>query len=85
MNCQRCGCKTAVIDSRPFDDNTVKRQRECKKCRYRQSTYESFPDPELMAQIDHLIEAIEKSHKLMKEPIKDLKAHVRRSSGVVEG
>lgn len=42
MKCPSCGCeKSTVIDSRPVEENnSIKRRRECVRCRRRFSTYE---------------------------------------------
>ena len=42
MKCPSCGCEDSrVIDSRPIDENnSIKRRRECHKCRARFTTYE---------------------------------------------
>jgi transcriptional regulator NrdR len=41
MNCPKCGYyDSKVIDSRPAD-NKIRRRRECLKCDYRFTTYES--------------------------------------------
>ena len=39
MNCIKCGSKSKVYDSRPYND-TIKRRRQCKKCGTRYSTIE---------------------------------------------
>jgi len=39
MNCIKCGGKSGVYDSRPFE-NTIMRRRECKKCKTRYYTIE---------------------------------------------
>ena len=42
MKCPSCGCeKSTVIDSRPVEENnSIKRRRECIRCKRRFSTYE---------------------------------------------
>ena len=42
MKCPACGCeKSQVIDSRPVEENnSIKRRRECLKCKARFTTYE---------------------------------------------
>lgn len=45
MNCPICGEKTAVIDSRPYDNGCgVRRLRKCLKCDYRFNTLELDAD-----------------------------------------
>ena len=39
MNCIKCGGKSGVYDSRPFE-NTIMRRRECRKCKTRYYTIE---------------------------------------------
>lgn len=39
MRCEKCGGDTGVIESRP-SNGSVKRRRECLKCRERFTTYE---------------------------------------------
>lgn len=41
MNCPYCGAEeTKVTDSRPADNNSIRRRRECEKCGKRFTTYE---------------------------------------------
>lgn len=41
MRCPACGCtESKVIDSRPTDNGSIRRRRECENCRKRFSTYE---------------------------------------------
>lgn len=41
MNCPYCAAEnTKVTDSRPADNNTIRRRRECEKCGKRFTTYE---------------------------------------------
>jgi len=42
MKCTKCGCtESKVIDSRPSEDSvTIRRRRECTKCKNRFTTYE---------------------------------------------
>ncbi len=43
MKCPACGCEDLrVIDSRPSDNNTIRRRRECERCKARYSTYETI-------------------------------------------
>lgn len=39
MNCPLCGTELRVIDSRRYM-GTVRRRRDCEKCKYRTTTYE---------------------------------------------
>ena len=49
MVCPVCGCQELkVIDSRPSDNNTIKRRRECEKCKARFTTYEIIESYQLM-------------------------------------
>ena len=41
MKCIKCGGKTKIIDSRHNKPDEVRRRRECLKCGYRFSTYET--------------------------------------------
>ena len=39
----RCGCnESSVIDSRPRDDGTIRRRRQCHQCDFRFSTTEAM-------------------------------------------
>jgi len=41
MKCIYCGCtESRVVDSRPTEDGTIRRRRECEGCRRRFTTYE---------------------------------------------
>lgn len=41
MKCPACGCtKSRVIDSRTTDNGSIRRRRECQKCKKRYTTYE---------------------------------------------
>lgn len=42
MKCPYCGYKESkVVDSRPADDNSIRRRRECLSCERRFTTYET--------------------------------------------
>lgn len=54
MICPKCQSKSKVYNSRPTDDGTIRRNRECLKCKHRYATIEvsadikkvvEFPDP----------------------------------------
>ncbi len=40
MICPKCKSKSKVYDSRPTKDGTIRRNRECLKCRHRYATVE---------------------------------------------
>jgi len=43
MKCPNCGsAELRVIDSRPADNNAIKRRRECEVCKARYTTYETI-------------------------------------------
>ena len=43
MKCPKCGyTESKVIDSRPTDTSGVRRRRQCLKCGYRYTTYETY-------------------------------------------
>lgn len=43
MNCPKChNTDTDVIDSRDVDDSSIRRRRQCGKCKYRFTTYENI-------------------------------------------
>ena len=43
MKCPNCGCADLrVIDSRPTDNNAIKRRRECETCKFRFTTFETI-------------------------------------------
>ena len=57
MICPKCQSKSKVYNSRPTDDGTIRRNRECLKCKHRYATIEvsadikkvvEFPKPELV-------------------------------------
>ena len=49
MNCPFCGAgDTKVIDSRPADNNSIRRRRECEGCGKRFTTYEKIETLPLM-------------------------------------
>lgn len=43
LECPRCNGESGVRDSRPIG-KTIRRRRECKKCRYKWSTFEISAD-----------------------------------------
>ena len=54
MICPKCKSKSKVYNSRPTDDGTIKRHRQCLKCEHKYATIEvsadikkvvKFPDP----------------------------------------
>lgn len=43
MRCIYCGCEESkVIDTRPVDNNAIRRRRECVRCGKRMTTYEKI-------------------------------------------
>ena len=49
MNCPFCGTiETKVTDSRPADNNSIRRRRECEKCGKRFTTYEKVESIPMM-------------------------------------
>lgn len=49
MKCPVCGYEESkVIDSRPVEDNSIRRRRECLGCGYRFTTYEAIESQELI-------------------------------------
>lgn len=43
MKCPNCNCPDSkVVDSRPTDDGSIRRRRECLSCQNRFTTYEVF-------------------------------------------
>ena len=49
MRCPRCGCEDSkVIDSRPSENDAIRRRRECVRCHYRYTTYERLEETPLM-------------------------------------
>lgn len=47
MKCVKCGADTSVLNSRPHNA-TLRRRRECKKCKHRMSTIEVLEEPRLV-------------------------------------
>ena len=49
MKCPYCSSQnTSVIDSRPVDDNAIRRRRQCDDCKKRFTTYERVESIELV-------------------------------------
>ena len=49
MKCPACGYfDSKVVDSRPTDDSSIRRRRECLKCGYRFTTYEEIDRDEVL-------------------------------------
>ena len=44
MICPKCKSKSKVYNSRPTDDGTIRRNRECLKCSHRYATIEVSAD-----------------------------------------
>ena len=44
MICPKCKSKSRVYNSRPTDDGTIRRNRECLKCKHRYATIEVSAD-----------------------------------------
>ena len=44
MICPKCKGKSRVYNSRPTDDGTIRRNRECLKCKHRYATIEVSAD-----------------------------------------
>ena len=44
MICPKCQSKSKVYNSRPTDDGTIRRNRECLKCSHRYATIEVSAD-----------------------------------------
>ena len=44
MICPKCQSKSKVYNSRPTDDGTIRRNRECLKCKHRYATIEVSAD-----------------------------------------
>ena len=44
MICPKCKSKSKVYNSRPTDDGTIRRNRECLKCNHRYATIEVSAD-----------------------------------------
>lgn len=42
MHCPNCNRETSVVDTRRSEDNSMRRRRECKQCRYRFTTTEQL-------------------------------------------
>ncbi len=43
MKCPSCGYyDTRVVDSRPTENEAIRRRRQCRKCGYRFTTYETY-------------------------------------------
>jgi transcriptional regulator NrdR family protein len=44
MKCPKCEGNMGVVDSRPTDENTIKRRRKCDDCGFRVTTHEGIGD-----------------------------------------
>tara|TARA_R100001510_G_C7611016_1_gene174557 strand:- start:274 stop:684 length:411 start_codon:yes stop_codon:yes gene_type:complete len=49
VKCVKCGADTKVLGSRPHD-GTLRRRRECKKCKHRVFTIEILEEPKVVNQ-----------------------------------
>jgi len=48
MQCPKCNSgEIQVVDSRDFDERTIRRRRECEKCKFRFSSYERIESARL--------------------------------------
>ena len=49
MKCPQCGCdQTKVVDSRPSENEAIRRRRKCLRCGSRFTTYESYLIPSVI-------------------------------------
>jgi len=49
--CPKCQSKSKVYNSRPTDDGTIRRNRECLKCKHRYATIEVSADIKKVVEI----------------------------------
>lgn len=54
MICPKCQSKSKVYNSRPTDDGTIRRNRECLKCKHRYATIEVSADIKQVVEIPEL-------------------------------
>ena len=52
MICPKCKSKSKVYNSRPTDDGTIRRNRECLKCSHRYATIEVSADIKKVVDIE---------------------------------
>ena len=72
MNCPKCKTDTKVIDSRPIEDNKIRRRREClkQKCGYRFTTIEITQyslDAEVQAKLRKEASALKRSVRALQD------------------
>ena len=56
MICPKCQSKSRVYNSRPTDDGTIRRNRECLKCSHRYATIEVSADIKKVVDVEPPIE-----------------------------
>lgn len=56
MICPKCKSKSKVYNSRPTDDGTIRRNRECLKCSHRYATIEVSADIKKVVDVEPPIE-----------------------------
>lgn len=57
MICPKCKSKSKVYNSRPTDDGTIRRNRECLKCSHRYATIEVSADIKKVVDIEKQVVA----------------------------
>ena len=71
MKCPFCGKdNTKVIDSRPTDDSSIRRRRQCDECGKRFTTYEKIESmPLIVIKKDNNREPYDREKKRQQHPI----------------
>lgn len=66
MICPKCQSKSKVYNSRPTDDGTIRRNRECLKCKHRYATIEVSADIKQVVEIPEPKPVVVKKKKIPK-------------------
>jgi len=61
--CPKCQSKSKVYNSRPTDDGTIRRNRECLKCKHRYATIEVSADIKKVVEFPKVVTKKKKAPK----------------------
>jgi transcriptional repressor NrdR len=68
--CPKCQSKSKVYNSRPTDDGTIRRNRECLKCSHRYATIEVSADIKKVVEVDpHRIRVVSVAKPVKKQVV----------------
>ena len=70
MICPKCKSKSKVYNSRPTDDGTIRRNRECLKCNHRYATIEVSADIKNVVEVDpHRVRVVSVAKPVKKQVV----------------